>query len=370
MTYVQPITSPIPQQNKKPAYNGVKIKVDSPKVNIANASGKVPDLRNYSAVDIEVGNPELNIYNAEPKPHQYAQEPYVRPYLPQSPVPIVPVAYINRTIVSAEFDIPEAKISEPEEPVDIVHVPNYTTTEAEKTLTFHGAPKVEVVPAANIVPEGDIAEVIANLRSNDYDVQALQMEEITLHAMTDKEKAIPYILTDVFSSLVDIVKADTSDLTPPDEKKNEIRKKIIINEVVKDQAIAAGQDPASVELPFDLSDAEIKEASALTTMEMAERNKEYGIFTMASLAKIYIDEVEKATGNVVPLTDIPGVSVFVDTLRYSENGGVKIAALDGLRYLSRSEYNEELKAIFLLCATDENPYVASHALMALESLIG
>ena len=100
-------------------------------------------------------------------------------------------------------------------------------------------------------------------------------------------------------------------------------------------------------------------------MEQAERNKEYAIYTMAVLAKVYVDEVQKETGNVVPLTDIPGISATVDALRHSQNSGVKIAAIDALRYQQRAEYKDELKSIFTVAQTDKNPQVAQMAGIAL-----
>ena len=61
---------------------------------------------------------------------------------------------------------------------------------------------------------------------------------------------------------------------------------------------------------------------------------------MAILAKIYTDEVEKQTGNIVPMTDVPGTSAIVDSLRYNPNSGVKIAAIDALRHINRPEYKD------------------------------
>ena len=89
---------------------------------------------------------------------------------------------------------------------------------------------------------------------------------------------------------------------------------------------------------------------------------------MAILSKVYTDEVQKQTGNIVPLTDLPGVSSIVDTLRHSSNSGVKVAAIDALRYINRPEYKEELSAVLALAADDTNPYVAQNAAVALESM--
>ena len=87
---------------------------------------------------------------------------------------------------------------------------------------------------------------------------------------------------------------------------------------------------------------------------------------MAILTKVYTDEVERHTGNVVPFTDLPGSAAIVDALRYSPNAGVKIAAIDSLRYIQRKEYKDELSTLYSLAQADPNPQVAMSAARALE----
>ena len=63
---------------------------------------------------------------------------------------------------------------------------------------------------------------------------------------------------------------------------------------------------------------------------------------MAILAKVYTDEVEKETGNIVPMTDIPGTSAMVDALRYNPNAGVKKAGIKNPNdqvYTIKKKYN-------------------------------
>ena len=122
------------------------------------------------------------------------------------------------------------------------------------------------------------------------------------------------------------------------------------------------------QMPYPMSEREIALADEISPMEQAERNKEYALYTMAILARVYTDEVEKETGNIVPMTDIPGTSAMVDALRYNPNSGVKIAAIDALRHISRPEYKEEMSTLFSLAQADTNPEVAIAATRALNSL--
>ncbi len=99
---------------------------------------------------------------------------------------------------------------------------------------------------------------------------------------------------------------------------------------------------------------------------MAERNKEYGLLTLAALSRVYVDDFKKQTGNVVPLTDVPGASTMVEALRNSKNPSVKIAAIEALVYINRSEYTKEITAVLEVAAEDSNKAVSSVALSALK----
>ena len=222
--------------------------------------------------------------------------------------------------------------------------------------------KPEIIPGEEIKPDVDIPLVISNLTNADYDVQAQQMEEIARISMDNPENAVPYIVRDVFATLVDITKADTSELASPTEAQVQARKKVIANYLVMENA----KGDKNVKLPYELSDAEIELANQISPMEQAERNKEYAMYTMSVLAKIYTDEVEKQTGNIVPMTDLPGTSAIVDALRYNPNPEVKLAAIDALSHIERPEYKDELTTLFTLAQTDTNPLVAMAATRAIE----
>lgn len=252
-----------------------------------------------------------------------------------------------------------------------VPAPNYTTVDAEKgdvenlesteVLDSVSTPEImkpEIIPGEEIKPDVDIPLVISNLTNADYDIQAQQMEEIARIALDDKENAIPYIVREVFTGLIDIAQQDTTNLAAPSEKQVEARKKLITNFLVMENAKNNNVEP---KLPYQLTEEDLAAADELSPLEMAERNKEYALYTIAILAKIYTDEIETQTGNVVPLTDLPGSAAIVDALRHNPNAGVKVAAIDALAYIHRPEYNEELNTLFTLAQTDTNSQVAQAA---------
>ena len=346
----------------KPVYNAVDIKVKQPEVNARQNNDKdVNDNGIYNAVKIDIDNPAVN---PDKKIYDYPENNEVVTYEYANTKQID----VPKTIPANAY--PEAEVND--ETKAEVPAPNYTTVEAEKgvevalkeetsgtALHFKADPqKPEIKPSESIKPVVNIAETIENLESEDYDKQAVQMAQMIKDPKISKE----YIVKDIFTSLINITQKNTTKLEAPSEQQIELRKKLIAN------VIAMQQNPNLKEAPNKLTEEDMKIATALSPMEQAERNKEYALYTMAILAKIYTNEVQEKTGNVVPLTDIPGVSVMVDTLRDNPNMGVKIAAIDSLQYLAKPEYKDELKTIFSIAQQDNNKQVAEVASMAMEKL--
>ena len=412
----------------RPTYNAVKINIKKPEVNAGdNTNTLVNDNGIYNAVNIDIDNPSVNTKSKKIYDYPTSECPvtYDMANIQPAALPQGFVAYHTTNVilpkmeneleidggeddqeVSSEENITaqeesetvnEEAIEEPEkaeevtEPAPVetpaveaknVEVPeaNYTIVEAEKGNTddINNDVKVmeaevkeaeikkpEIIPAEDIVPDVDIPLVVSNLTSDDFDTQALQMEEIARVSLDNPENAIPYIVRDVFGSLIEITKKDTVNLAPPTDAQIDARKKVMANYLAR---VNAGQNNASIQLPYKLTEQDTAVANELSPMELAERNKEYALYTMAILARVYTDEVEKQTGNIVPMTDIPGTSAIVDSLRYSQNAGVKIAAIDALRHIQRPEYKEELTTLYTLAQADANPMVAIAAQRALESV--
>lgn len=403
----------------RPIYNGVKINIKKPEVNAAGVNSGVNtnscsnDNGIYNAVSIDIDNPSVNTnpkriydYPEAEGPVTYAMANPNRIPLPQG----FNVAYNTTNVIlpkmEQEVEIedaePEEVEVEVEEETPAVPEPNYTTTEAEKgvepeeaiqtnqettlpPVIEEKAPEVkdaiaddvqimetevketeikrpEIIPGEEILPDVDIPLVISNLTNADYDVQAQQMEEIARISLDNPENAVPYIVREVFSSLIDITKKDTANLAAPTDEQVQARKKLISNFIVMENA---KQGQGQVKLPYQLTEKDFALANELSPMEQAERNKEYALYTISILAKIYTDEVEKQTGNIVPLTDLPGSAAIVDALRFNPNSGVKIAAIDALRHIQRPEYKEELTTLYTLAQADSNPQVSMAAERAL-----
>lgn len=367
MTYIIPVGLNKPSAN----YNAVKIQVNNPQTNIPEEFKGAED-GIFNAVNIEVNDPSVNVRK---NPYDYPQADKLVTYdmlaCPQCNIPPMPIYQTNLykfdTEIELECDCDECKAAKAEakkaDEKPAVPAPNLTTVEAEKAqnVTFNGI-------SFKGVETDSVKNAVTKLNSNNYDEQALQMEEIARLSIETPEKIIPFVNTEIFDSLVKIAEKDTSNLSKPSEQQIETRKKIIVNELIKEQARTQGQEIKKEDLPYQLTDADLAIAIELTDMEQAERNKEYALYTMAILSKTFADEVQKQTGNVVPLTDLPGATTIVNSLKNNDNPGVKVAALDALRYISRPEYEKELNSIFTIATRDENPYVSRSAIIALENM--
>lgn len=384
----------------RPNYNAVKINIKNPAVNKGQTEGIADDNGIYNGVSIDIDNPSVNADNK--KIYSYPEADNIVTYDMIKPASLPQgfhVAYQTTNVILPKIEneveiegeevedadakeeaVPaesEAAVAAEKEGVAQEEVkdekpevpePSYTTTEAEKApaaVEFKAASDVkrpEIIPGEEIKPDVDIPRVVSNLTNNDFDIQAQQMEEIARISLDNPENAVPYIVRDVFSSLIDITKKDSANLAMPTDEQIAARRKVIANYIALENA----KQPAK--MPYQLTEKELALANEISPMEQAERNKEYALYTIAILAKIYTDEVEKQTGNIVPMTDIPGTSAIVDALRYNPNSGVKVAAIDALSHIQRPEYKEELTTLFTLAEADRNPEVAISASRAIQRL--
>lgn len=407
-------------------YSAVKINITNPKVN-AQPSEEADSGQTgmYNAVDINIDKPEVNTKPVYSYPEASSPVTYDMANINRIPLPAgFPIAYQTTNVIlpkdsfntDIEFEIeqPEREVeSEEEEEPDLTVAddseaeeeavsnntkeepvpppPSYTTVEAEKggkeileqnqipvnegeviaeevkATEEETAPveikRPEIIPSEDIMPEVDIPLVVANLTDKDFDIQAQQMEEIARVSLDNPENAVPYIVREVLTALIEISQKDSTGLPAPTNEQVNARRKVMANFIAMENSEAANE--TQIQLPFRLTEKEIALANEISPMEQAERNKEYALYTIAILAKVYTDEVEKHTGDIVPMTDIPGTSAMVDALRYSPNAGVKVAAIDALKYIQRPEYKEEMTTLFTLAGTDINPDVAYSAQRAL-----
>lgn len=418
----------VPQQNN---YNAVKIDIHNPTVNVPNTNGYAkPDftIYQYDQKPTQVYQPPYIPKNKPEAPRLPDAQPVKE--LPESviePVKVVPVpppVFVDvKTSSEPENVLVEPKFESEEvvkKPEDMVQPPlieqdlkedpqieelgffhppvkpveETSTVETPQVVSVEDRvisepqaveikapvidlePKAPVVkspieivpPAENITPLVDYGKVSANLASENYDVQALQLKEI-VDAMDPKnpEALKPYLVEQVFLDVIDIVNKDATSLAGPTEAQLQIRSKIIENYVAQLNQEKAGAK--EIVYPHQISEQDINYANALAPRELAERNREYAITTLALLSKEFTNRVEVEHNTIVPITDVPGMSAIVNSLK-NENFSTRLSALEALAYLQRPEYANELRPIYeALVNTDPDEAVREAAKFVLDNLI-
>ena len=323
---VQSIDNNINRQN----YNAVKINIQKPQMNGNPSVDAVQNDNNgnYSAVSINIDNPTVNMPEHRIYDYPEAQTPitYDMANINQIPLPQgFHVAYQTTNLIlpkmeneleievdkktpeklddkasAEEIEEPqnEEVVTKPEDEINASTVdtekkvdkenknvevpePNFTTVEAEKgeekidntsndvevmETETKGIKKPEIIPGEEIKPDVDIPLVISNLTNEDFDVQAQQMEEIARVALDNSNNAIPYIVRDVFSSLIDITKKDSAELAAPTDEQIQARRKVIANFVSMENGKANNQP---VKIPYSITEKDVALADTIAPMEQA-----------------------------------------------------------------------------------------------------
>lgn len=305
----------------------------------------------YNAVQINLDTPTLNAPPAMP----YYMPPNMTmpPQQPQAPEAVPPQQ------PQTPAQVPPPVLNGPAQPEQ--SAPAQAPAQAP-------APQVDVKQPDEKGPEALAEEAFKGLSSADYDTQALAMEEIAKKGLNNQEDVVPYVQENIFDKLIDIMNVDTSNLPGPTDEQVAIRNKMSENEAAKEEAVKAGKNPDTVQLPHTLSAQQVELGNKLSPFEQAERNKEYAMFTTCILQKTYADEVQKLTGNVPPVTELPGAAAVITTLKENPNPDMRVSAIDALRYVEKPEYKDDLTTLFTIAQTDADPNVSEAASQALASL--
>ena len=208
------------------------------------------------------------------------------------------------------------------------------TVEPEKATVQQK--KIEIVESENIKPVIDINTFIAELANKDYARQAEAMGTIAQVASVSPDIAAQLLDVKVIDTLLGIMHADTTKLQMPSEKQMMLR-----------QSALKGHT---------LSVEDMKEATSMSEYELAEQNKQYAMYTLASLQRVYAGEVKKM-GAEVAFSDLPGANEILKEIESNPNPAVRISGLSALNYVQRPEYKAEIHAAYEKASQDKNPLV-------------
>lgn len=312
MTSIQPISIPC----RTSEVNAVSIQINNPKVITSN------ETQSPVATPATVTNPQIYTYPQAPVYEVPKQSVYQVQPVKEAPNPPAPV------IVQPTAAKPAA----------------IAATQPQQTQ----AQKVEVKSPEKMEQKIDVNEFITKLSTSDYEQQAKAMESIALMAQNSPQQATALLDVKVIDTLLGIMQKDTSKLEGPSAKQIEARGKIMSGKTV--------------------SDAEKAEANKITPMELAERNKQYSMYTLATLQKLFVSEIKKIDDSTVPLTELPGAAAIVEQVKSNSNPMVKAAGIDALSYIQLPDYKQDLTTIFNVAKNDKDANVQKAATKALEKL--
>lgn len=279
---------------------------------------------------------------------------------PQIVTPAVAQNYTRVPSYTAPiYNYPQAQVYEmPQQSI-------YQSSEAAPQPVLNTPPAAQTQPVAKIsavsakvpAPEEDKASQSSNpdinafinkLMSPDYEEQANAMETIANIAQSSSPQATAFLDVKIIDTLLGIMDKDTSKLQGPTPEQLQIREKMVNGKPV--------------------TDTEKIQANKITPMELAERNKQYSMYTVAILQKLYATEIEKINNTVIPITELPGAAAIVKQVKSNPNPMGRAAAINALSYIQRPEYKDDLTTLFTVAKKDKDTHVQQAATKALDRL--
>lgn len=349
----QPIPQCLPQA---PSYNAVKIDVHNPAVNAPGVGQVAMNVPQYAQPTMPYYSyPQAQLYDypqAQTQPYYIPQQTVQQP-VAQTVCPPCPACTPQQTAPVTQQPVPQvaeqAQAVVVPQPIQQIQQQNINTpapmVSEPKAQTTNN---VEIKEAQPMAPQVDLNSFIAKLTNPDFEVQANAMEEIATMVKDDPQKATELLDEKIINSLNTIINTDSTKLEGPTAEQLAAREKLVKGE--------------------KLSDAEQKLATTITPMEQSERNKSYAMFTTAIMQKLFSEEVNKLTGNTVPLTELPGAVTVVEQLKNNPNPMVRASAIDALSYIQKPEYKQDLTTLFTIAKNDQDKNVQEAATAALAKL--
>ena len=291
-----------PQYRQQPQVNAVNIQIFDPK------SFAQPDPTYAIPANSIYTVPTNSVYNP----------PSQQPPVPVPP-PVVNTQNVNPVPPSV---IPPA----PQPPQQTAPAP------APTTVTPPPAPQ-ETQPVSTL----DTKAMAAEVKSDNLETAGAAIEKIADIAQHNPVEAKQLLDQELMESLLGVIAKDTTQLQDATPKQLELR-----------QQLADGKT---------LTAEETAEAQKISEKEMADRNKQYALFTVAILQDLLVKEFQ-AKNNVTPdIKDLPGMEQIVSTIKDSSSPMLRASGLAALAYNARPEYKPVMEEIFNLSKQDEDPNV-------------
>ena len=344
----------------QPSYNAVKIDIHNPKVTdgpqacqptypSAYAMPNVP-YYNYQQANtlpayyMTVPQPQTvcNCPNCQSQQNVQPQQTVVQQPVVEQPVPVVPAPVPQvpvQQVINNGVPAQQTITQNPAQPVIPEEVP---PAPIKPDIN-----EAEVVAPNKTMPTVDITPVLRGLQSNNMAEQSEALNKIG-EAADNPAEVNKFLETTVLDALLGILNADISGLEAATPKQIEARTKLMNNQ--------------------PLNENEKNLAMTLAPQEVAERNKQHALYSIAILQKALADEIEAKTGEKLSIEKLPAIDQVVNVVKSNPNPLLRISALVALAHLNKPEYKPVLTEIFQLAQNDQDQNVKQVATEALNKI--
>lgn len=358
----------MPYYQAQPQNNAVKIDIINPQAGATNSPYAMPQASAYAPYvpnaqyaqayyPVPQQLPQIPVQQptSYAMPAQQVQQTYATPVQQQIPqqvstqAPVViPQPVVTQQVPQQVINNGPAVMPEPpkaqvvqQEPVQLP-----TTETIAAPAQAPAAPQVEA-PASTPV-NIDLNQVVSKLNSTNMDEQLAAIENIAETAQNNPTAATQLLDTQIMDALGNILKKDTTQMQGPTPEQIELRQKLISGE--------------------QLTPEQTEAANKMSDMEVAERNKQFALYTIAILQKLLSTEVEKAQGVKLEMKDLPMINDIVKIAKADINPMLRASALAALSYIATPENKALLTTMFEQSKKDADPNVQAVAAEALNKL--
>ena len=341
----------MPYYTTQPQNNAVKIDIINPQAGTANSPYAMPQTSAYAPY----------VQNAQYAPAYYPipyqvpvqQAPAQQAPVQQVPVQQAPVQQQAPVILPPPVIVPQGAPQQVinnapvmPEPPQAQAAPETPVAAVETNQQAPVAPQVET-PASTPV-NIDLNQIVSKLNSTNMDEQLAAIENIAETAQSNPTAATQLLDTQIMDALGNILKKDTTQMQGPTPEQIELRQKLLSGE--------------------QLTPEQTEVANKMSDMEVAERNKQFALYTIAILQKLLSTEVEKAQGVKLEMKDLPMINDIVKIAKADINPMLRASALAALSYIATPENKALLTTMFEQSQKDADPNVQAVATEALNKL--
>ena len=321
--------TPVQQQplyRQQPQVNAVNIQIFDPK------SFAQPDPTYAMPTNSVYTVPQQSVYN----PAQPASQTPPAPPVPVPP-PVVNTQNVNPPAPSV---IPQQPQPTPA-PAQTQAAPQTQTP--EQPVTPPPAPQ----PTA-AAPSFNTKGLAQDVKSDNLETAGAAIGKIADIAQHNPNEAKQLLDQELMESLLGVIAKDTTQLQDATPQQLQWREELLQGKTLTPEQTA--------------------EAQKISPKEMADRNKQYALFTVAILQDLLVKEFQ-AQNNVTPdIKDLPGMEQIVSTIKDNSSPMLRASGLAALAYNARPEYTPVMKEIFGLSEQDEDPNVSNVASDGFEKL--